>query len=147
MTDILHVKQQLASSAQSVAEMLLPGGRREGQEWRAGSVSGDKGDSLGVHLSGAKAGIWSDFATSEGGDLLDLWQACRGVGIADAIDQARKWLGIERQQPYSEPRQAYTRPPKPNCTAPKGKVLDYLEDACQGVLELVRKRATQYQAA
>lgn len=27
------------------------------------------------------------------------------------------------------------------------KVLDYLEDACQGVLELVRKRATQYQAA
>ena len=28
-----------------------------------------------------------------------------------------------------------------------GKVLDYLEDSCQGVLELVRKRATQYQAA
>ncbi|MBZ1349324.1 low molecular weight phosphotyrosine protein phosphatase [Alcaligenaceae bacterium LF4-65] len=28
-----------------------------------------------------------------------------------------------------------------------GKVLDYLEDACQGVLELVRKRVTQYQAA
>lgn len=28
-----------------------------------------------------------------------------------------------------------------------GKVLDYIEDACQGVLELVRKRAMQYQAA
>lgn len=27
------------------------------------------------------------------------------------------------------------------------KVLDCLEDACQGVLEVVRKRATQYQAA
>ena len=27
------------------------------------------------------------------------------------------------------------------------KVLDYIEDACQGVLEIVRKRATQYQAA
>ncbi|WP_397475279.1 low molecular weight protein-tyrosine-phosphatase [Pusillimonas sp.] len=27
------------------------------------------------------------------------------------------------------------------------KVLDYLEDACQGVLEVVRKRVTQYQAA
>ena len=27
------------------------------------------------------------------------------------------------------------------------KVLDYLEDACQGVLEVVRKRATQYHAA
>ncbi len=28
-----------------------------------------------------------------------------------------------------------------------GKVLDYLEDACQGVLEVIRKRVTQYQAA
>ena len=28
-----------------------------------------------------------------------------------------------------------------------GKVLDYLEDACKGMLELVRKRATKYQAA
>jgi len=27
------------------------------------------------------------------------------------------------------------------------KALDYIEDACQGILELVRKRATQYQAA
>ncbi len=27
------------------------------------------------------------------------------------------------------------------------KVLDYIEDACQGVLELVRKRVLQYQAA
>ena len=27
------------------------------------------------------------------------------------------------------------------------KVLDYLEDACQGVFDVVRKRATQYQAA
>ena len=28
-----------------------------------------------------------------------------------------------------------------------GKVLDYLEDACQGVMEVVRKRVLQYQAA
>jgi protein-tyrosine phosphatase len=39
--------------------------------------------------------------------------------------------------------------PDPYYGGPDGfnKVLDYLEDACQGVLELVRKRATQYQAA
>ncbi|PWF23065.1 low molecular weight protein-tyrosine-phosphatase [Corticimicrobacter populi] len=28
-----------------------------------------------------------------------------------------------------------------------GKVLDYIEDACQGVLEQIRKRVLQYQAA
>lgn len=39
--------------------------------------------------------------------------------------------------------------PDPYYGGPDGfaKVLDYLEDACQGVLELVRKRALQYQAA
>jgi twinkle protein len=30
-------------------------------------------ESLKVHLTGDKAGIWQDFATGEGGDLLDLW--------------------------------------------------------------------------
>ncbi|MFA5490712.1 MAG: low molecular weight protein-tyrosine-phosphatase [Candidimonas sp.] len=39
--------------------------------------------------------------------------------------------------------------PDPYYGGPDGfsKVLDYLEDACQGVMELVRKRVTQYQAA
>ncbi len=39
--------------------------------------------------------------------------------------------------------------PDPYYGGPEGfaKVLDYLEDACQGVLEVVRKRATQYAAA
>ena len=39
--------------------------------------------------------------------------------------------------------------PDPYYGGPDGfnKVLDYLEDSCQGVLELVRKRATLYQAA
>jgi protein-tyrosine phosphatase len=39
--------------------------------------------------------------------------------------------------------------PDPYYGGPEGfsKVLDYIEDSCQGVLELVRKRATQYQAA
>ena len=39
--------------------------------------------------------------------------------------------------------------PDPYYGGPEGfaKVLDYLEDACQGVMELVRKRALQYQAA
>lgn len=39
--------------------------------------------------------------------------------------------------------------PDPYYGAPEdfSKVLDYLEDACSGLLEVVRKRATQYQAA
>ncbi len=39
--------------------------------------------------------------------------------------------------------------PDPYYGGPEGfnKVLDYLEDACEGVMELVRKRALQHQAA
>lgn len=126
MADILQIKRMLADRAQTVAEMLLPGGRREGQEWRAGSVGGEKGGSLGVHLSGPKAGIWQDFATGEGGDLLDLWVAARGGSLSDAIDAATAWLGIQTPKPYREPARDYKRPPKPNCRTPRGKVRDYL---------------------
>lgn len=128
MADILEIKRLLAASAQSVAEHLLPGGRKEAQEWRAGSVAGEKGDSLGVHLAGPKAGVWKDFATDEGGDLLDLWVAARSVSLSEALDQARAWLGIARPERFGGERQTYTRPPKPNVTKPKGKVHDYLTE-------------------
>lgn len=126
MVDIIRIKRELAARAQSVAEMLLPGGRKDGTEWRAGSTGGEKGQSLGVHLTGQKAGIWSDFATGESGDLLDLWCACRGMQLPDAIEAARIYLGIERQELVREPRKTYTRPARPQCGAPRDRVMDYL---------------------
>ncbi len=128
MTDIVDIKRMLADRTQSVAEMLLPNGRKEGQEWRAGSVNGEKGQSLGVHLSGAKAGIWTDFSTGEGGDLLDLWVAAKGGTLSEALDAARAWLGVSRPVAHREPQKTYQRPPKPECTAVKGRPLDYLTE-------------------
>lgn len=128
MTDITAIKRMLADRAQSVAEFLLPGGKREGQEWRAGSVGGEPGQSLGVHLSGDKSGLWRDFATDEGGDLLDLWRAARGQSLPEALDAARAWLGVERPEPYRRPDRSYTRPPKPQCNRPAGRVKDYLTE-------------------
>lgn len=129
MTDIVEVKRMLADKAQAVAEMLLPGGRREGQEWRAGSVAGEKGGSLGVHLVGAKAGVWQDFATGDGGDLLDLWRATKGGTLSDVLDAARIWLGVSRPEPHRTPQKEFRRPSKPDCRAPHGKVMDYLREA------------------
>ena len=128
MTDIVEVKRMLADRAQAVAEMLLPNGRKEAQEWRVGSTGGEKGQSLGVHLSGAKAGIWSDFTTGEGGDLLDLWVAVKGGTLGDALDAARAWLGVTRQKPYREPQNNYQRPQKPACKPIHGLALDYLRE-------------------
>lgn len=126
MSDITTIKRMLADRAQAVAEMLLPGGRKEGQEWRAGSINGEKGQSLGVHLGGEKAGIWQDFATSEGGDLIDLWAAAKGRTLSEALDEARAWLGVSRPEAYREPKKTYQRPPKPTCVRPQASVRDYL---------------------
>ena len=49
------ISKRLADRAADVARHLLPGGKREGAEWRAGDASGEKGKSLGVHLVGEKA--------------------------------------------------------------------------------------------
>jgi twinkle protein len=126
--DITEIKRRLADRAQDVAAMLLPHGRKEAAEWRAGSTDGDKGQSLGVHLSGQKAGVWADFATGETGDLLDLWCASKRIPLSEAMEAARGYLGIQRHEPYHEPKPAYVRPPKPQCVKPKARVLDYLTE-------------------
>jgi twinkle protein len=129
MADILAIKRMLASRAQAVAEHLLPGGRRDGAEWRAGSIGGEKGQSLGVHLIGDKAGVWSDFASDHGGDLIDLWAAVKSVTLAEAIDQARDWLGVERPTVHRPVREKpYVKPEKPKCVKPKGAVRLYLTE-------------------
>lgn len=127
MGDILTIKTALQTRAQAVAEMLLPAGKRDGQEWRAGSTGGEKGQSLGVHLTGDKAGVWSDFSTGETGDLLDLWMAVRHCGLSEALDQARAYCGMVRPQPYGEAK-TFTRPAKPRCTKPTDKVMGYLRE-------------------
>jgi hypothetical protein len=87
---------RLADRIDTLVVELLPAGRREGREWRAGSIAGEAGSSLGVHLVGSKRGIWADFATpNKKGDALDLVRAALGLGMRDAIGWSRRWLGIE----------------------------------------------------
>lgn len=137
--DIVQLKRMLTDRSQSVCEHLLPGGVKEGKEWRAGSTSGEKGRSLGVHLSGPKAGVWMDFNTSEGGDLISLWTAVRGIPLATALAEIADWLGIDTPRAYNEPRRLYVRPTRPNCTYPVGVVRDYLCEA-RNVPEAVLER-------
>lgn len=100
MSDIVAIKRALESRAREVAERLLPNGRLEGREWCAGSVQGEPGHSLKVCVSGAKAGVWSDFAAGgdEGGDLIDLWAAVKGQQLPEALAEIRAWLGMEAPQ-------------------------------------------------
>ena len=124
--DITEIKRRLADSAQSVAAHLLPNGRRDGTEWKCGDITGKAGKSLGVVIQGQKAGIWQDFATSEGGDLLDLWVAVKRITLAEALVEAKDFLGISDPELHRPKPRHFKRPPKPDCRVPKAQVLDYL---------------------
>ncbi|WP_369053082.1 toprim domain-containing protein [Burkholderia gladioli] len=106
---------QMADNAPAIAEYLLPNGKRHGKEWKAGSVSGEAGSSLSVCLGGAKRGVWKDFNGGETGDLLDLWCACRGTSLVDAMREAKRFLGIRDEMP-ARATPTYKRPARPQAS-------------------------------
>ena len=128
--DASEVASRLASRAESVCAWLLPGGKRVGRQWEAGSVEGGPGKSLKVELSGEKQGIWADFAQGVGGDLLDLVaQAKHGGNRSAAFRDACAWLGIENPFAHRTAEKTYQRPQRPQGSQPAvrgNKVDDYL---------------------
>src|SRR5258708_10641442 len=93
--DAAEISRRLADQVGALVRDLLPEGHREGHEWRAGSMRGEPGASLGVHLTGHKAGVWSDFAAGDRGDALDLVRAVHRLELSDALTWSRRWLGID----------------------------------------------------
>jgi twinkle protein len=112
--NISDISAMLANQAQSVAQYLLPEGKKISAEWCVGSIAGDPGKSLRVHLTGPKAGVWKDFSDdSKGGDLLDLWRETRGLqSNGEAMREAAEWLGVSLEGPKFEPKttQSFQRP-------------------------------------
>jgi len=100
MPDTLSdLARRLAAQAEAVCRHYLPNGRRHGRYWLVGDVRNTPGRSLYVRLQGPSAGQgaagrWTDAATGEYGDLLDLIAASRPLrGIAAAAEEARRFLG------------------------------------------------------
>lgn len=100
LIDVGEIAGMLDARIESLAAYLLPNGKRDGHEWRVGSLGGEPGRSLAVHIGGAKAGVWKDFAGGQGGDGLDLVAAVLfGADKKDAIRWAKSWLGIDGADP------------------------------------------------
>lgn len=89
----------LARVDELVAE-LLPGARRVGREYRAGSVKGEKGSSLALDPA---TGLWIDHDPAapepRQGNLLTLVQAALGLSPAEARRWAWNWLGLPGEPP------------------------------------------------
>lgn len=125
MMQAKDVAARLADRVEDVVSMLLPNGKRQGREWCAGSAGGEAGGSLKVHLGGLKSGVWADFATGESGDLLDLWAAVRNQSMAQAIADAKDYLGI-REHRVENPKRVYSKPSKDGVSGLPPQIAEWL---------------------
>ena len=94
---IADLSADLADRAESFCHQYFPEGRKQGNYWQVGDTSGAKGQSLAIRLhaqGGRKAGSWTDYATGEYGDLIDLLQERLGsVMLKETLREARSFLG------------------------------------------------------
>ena len=102
--------RRLARQAEAVCRYYLSNGRREGRYWLVGDVHNTPGRSLFVRLKGGEsgkgaAGKWTDAATGEHGDLLDvIRESCGLVDFKDVADEARTFLSLPHPEPDPQPR-------------------------------------------
>src|SRR5882762_7916192 len=112
--DASELARRLARDAEAVCRHYLSNGRRQGRYWTVGDVRNTPGRSMFVRLSGPEfgpgaAGHWTDAASAEHGDLLDvIRESCGLVDFPDVADEARRFLSLPRAEPPYEPR-----PPAP----------------------------------
>jgi hypothetical protein len=131
--------RRLARDAEGVCRHYLPDGRRHGRYWLVGDVRNTPGRSLYVRLSGPESGPgapgkWTDAATGEHGDLLDLIALNRGLGtFRDVLDEARRFLCL----PCSAPEHP-TREPRPPGRSPRGSCPWQARDQASAARRLFR---------
>ena len=116
-TSAAELACRLARDAEAVCRHYLSNGHREGRYWLVGDVRNTPGRSLYVRLQGGEfgkgaAGKWSDAATGEHGDLLDVIRESRGLtDFRDVADEARRFLSLPRPEPTPQPRWRTPSPP------------------------------------
>ena len=103
--DAAALSAALGERAEEVCRMFLPMGRRSGRYWTVGDVHGTKGRSMWVRLEPPGVpGKWTDAATGEHGDLLDLiHHHVGGASLGPVLDEVRAILGVSETGVASRP--------------------------------------------
>jgi hypothetical protein len=111
-----ELAHRLAREAEAVCRHYLSNGRREGRYWLVGDVHNTPGRSMFVRLQQSTkgpAGKWTDAATGEHGDLLDVIRESLGLrDFREVAEEARRFLNLPRTEPELAPKSVY--PPAPS---------------------------------
>ena len=116
--DASDLAQRLGREAEAVCRHYLDAGRRQGNYWQVGDARNTPGRSMFVRLKETvkgPAGKWTDAATGEHGDLLDvIRESCGLIDFADVVAEARTFLSLPRPEPAPEKKK------RPSTPAPSG---------------------------
>jgi hypothetical protein len=106
--DASELAYRLAREAEAVCRHYLSNGRREGRYWLVGDARNTPGRSMFVRLKNSpkgRAGKWTDAATLEHGDLLDvIRESCGLIDFHDIVEEARRFLSLPRIEPKPPPK-------------------------------------------
>ena len=101
-----ELANRLARNAEAVCRHYLSAGCRQGAYWLVGDARNTPGRSMFVRLretAKGPAGKWTDAATGEHGDLLDvIRESCGLVDFKDVADEARSFLSLPRPAEHSK---------------------------------------------
>src|SRR6516164_6998216 len=109
--------RRLAEQVELVCRHYLSNGRRVGRYWIVGDARNTRGRSMFVQLRGptagkGAAGKWTDAATGEHGDLLDVVrESCGLIEFGDVLAEARRFLGMPRSKLAPESKHSATPAP------------------------------------
>jgi putative DNA primase/helicase len=89
--DFDRINQAAIGSLESLCCEWFPAGRKDGHEFRVGSINGEPGSSLSINLNN---GVWCDFAgDAKGSDPISLLAAIRGCKMGEAARELDHRLG------------------------------------------------------
>ena len=135
--DASDLARRLGRQAEAVCRHYLSAGRKQGNYWQVGDARNSPGRSMFVRLKDSPKGLagkFTDAATGEHGDLLDvIRESCGLIDFADVAEEARTFLSMPHPEP--EPTQKkHAATPAPSGSAEAARRLFAMSQPVGGTL-------------
>jgi putative DNA primase/helicase len=88
-----ETRTALLARLESVLSTIFPAGKVRRGKFHIGDILGSPGDSLEIVVDGDKAGLWTDRATGDGGDIFDLLARHMSVDVHADFARVLQYAG------------------------------------------------------